>query len=117
MSDYNRSRLLLAVKKFNEKDYFECHEILEEIWFDVRDDSRDFYHGLLHAAVGFYHYTKKKNHKGTILQLEKALNRLGKFGGEYDGIDLEKLTKEIKRFIIRLNKKEQPKRLPLIKIR
>ena len=116
MSDYNRSRLIAAINKFNQKDYFECHEILEDLWFDVRDSSRDLYQGLLHIAVGFYHLTKKNNFKGTIIQLTKAEEKLGKFPGVIHGIDLVKLLKQVSSIKKRLIKKEVPKRLPKIVI-
>lgn len=120
MDAYRRSRLLTAIKKFNEADYFECHEILEDIWFDVRGNSRDFYQGLLHIAVGFYHLTKKKpkdastNFKGTIIQLDKAINKLSNYDDIYSGIDLHKLLKKLKSISVSLKKKEVPKRLPKI---
>lgn len=114
MGDYNRSRLIVAITKFNEGDYFECHEILEDIWFDVRDDSRDLYQGLLHAAVAFYHLTKKNNFKGTLVQINKALAKLDKYGDIYQEINLEKLKGSLKRISLKLKKKEVPKRLPKI---
>ncbi len=117
MENYNRSRLVQAINKFNRQEYFECHEILEDIWFDVRDDSRDFYQGLLHAAVGFYHLTKKRNQKGTIIQLNKALDKLAKFGAEFKDIELDSLTVSIRNIIKKMVKKELPKRLPKIIIK
>jgi predicted metal-dependent hydrolase len=116
MSDYNRSRLIAAIDKFNESDYFECHEILEDIWFDVRDDSRNFYQGLLHITVAFYHLTKKNNFKGTLIQLTKASEKLDEYKKVYLGVDIPKLTAQIKRISIKLKKKEVPKRLPKIKM-
>lgn len=116
MSDYNRSRLITAINKFNEGDYFECHEILEDIWFDVRDDSRNFYHGLLHIAVAFYHLTKKNNCKGTLIQLNKAIEKLDGYKEIILGIDVPKLVKQIKRIILKLKKKEVPRRLPKINL-
>lgn len=114
MENYNRSRLIQAINKFNRHEFFECHEILEDIWFDVRDDSRDFYQGLLHIAVGFYHLTKKKNQKGTIIQLNKALDKLISFGKDYKGIDLGKLNLSVRNIINKLNSDKLPKRFPKI---
>jgi uncharacterized protein len=95
MDDYTRSRFIQAVDKFNEEDYFECHEILEDIWFDTHDDSKDFYQGLLHIAVGLYHLTKKNNPNGFALQFEKAVIRLSSYPANYNGIDAAKLLKEV----------------------
>ena len=114
MGDYDRSRLIAAIAKFNEGDYFECHEIIEDIWFDVRDDSRNFYQGLLHTAVAFYHLTKKNNFKGTLIQIDKAIDKLDNYGDIYQGIDLLKLKAQLKRISGKLKKKEVPKRLPKI---
>ncbi len=114
MSAYKHSRLITALKKFNAGDYFECHEILEDIWFDVRDDSRNFYQGLLHITVAFYHLTKKNNFKGTLIQLNKAIEKLDGYKEFFLGIDVSKLVKQIKKIILKLKKKEVPKRLPKI---
>lgn len=114
MSDYNRSRLIAAANKFNQRDFFECHEILEDIWFDERGRSRNLYQGLLHIAVGFYHLTKKNNFKGTIIQLTKAEEKLGRFPEVFHGVDLAKLLKQIRSIKKRLIKKKVPKRLPKI---
>lgn len=114
MDDYTRSRFIQAIDKFNKKDFFECHEILEDIWFDTRDDSRDFYHGLLHFAVGFYHLIKKNNIKGTSMQLEKGLNKLSNYPAEYNGINLEKLVKQTDTINKNLAKYKIPARLPKI---
>jgi len=114
MDTYTRSRFIHAIDKFNNKNFFECHEILEDIWFDVRDDSRDFYQGLLHIAVGLYHLTKKRNTKGTILQFDKAVSKLASYKNSYNGVDLEKLLKQIKSITRKLIKHELPKQLPKI---
>lgn len=113
MDDYTRSRFILAVNKFNIQDFFECHEILEDIWFDTRDESRDFYQGLLHIAVGLHHLSKKNN-KGTILQLDKAIAKLALYEKNYNGIDLEKLLKQITAINKNLAKKKLPLKFPKI---
>src|SRR4030095_4026308 len=118
MDDYTRSRFIQAVDKFNRKDFFGCHEILEDIWFDIRDDSRDFYQGMLHIAVGFYHLTKKANTEGTLIQLTKAKDKLAKYSekhkGNYNGVDVNKLLKQIETILTELNKNKKPIRLPKI---
>lgn len=115
-SSYERSRLLEAVKLFNGKEYFECHEILEDIWFDVRDNSRDFFRGLLHIAVGFYHLRNKKNQAGALTQLNKALTRLENYGDDFKGVDLGTLKAEIGDLISVLQENGTPKFFPKIVI-
>ena len=108
------SRLNLAVIKFNNREFFDCHEILEDIWFDKRDSSRDFYRGLLHIAVGFYHLTVKKNAGGAEAQLSKAIKRLSVYKKDYKGIELGKLMAQTGRILTGLQKQVIPVRLPKI---
>lgn len=95
MDDSVSSRLNDAITKFNQYDYFECHEILEDIWFDTHDESKDFYQGLLHIAVGLHHLTNKNNINGMKLQFGKAFSRLERYLPEYNGVELAALLKQI----------------------
>ncbi len=45
-----------AVQLFNEGDYFETHEELEDIWNDTSGEERLYYQAILQAAVGLHHY-------------------------------------------------------------
>jgi len=47
---------LAGIEKFNECDYYESHEIWEELWTEYRGPSRKFYQGLIQAAVALYHF-------------------------------------------------------------
>lgn len=47
---------LQGIEKFNECDYFESHELWEELWTEYRGPSRKFYQGLIQAAVALYHF-------------------------------------------------------------
>ncbi|MBE2229003.1 MAG: DUF309 domain-containing protein [Ignavibacteria bacterium] len=116
MGGYKLSRLVAAVEKFNQRDFFECHEILEDLWFDERGKERDLYHGLLHLAVGLHHLTVKNNFKGTLLQFDKALVKLEKFEGINMGIDVTLLKKQIRNLVNKTIKKEVSKRLPKIRM-
>lgn len=49
------SRFEAAVKLFNEREYYACHDLLESLWFDSYDPRRTLFHALLQCAVGFYH--------------------------------------------------------------
>jgi hypothetical protein len=42
-------------KAFDAGSYFEAHEILESFWVAYRGDDRDFYKGLIQAAVALHH--------------------------------------------------------------
>ena len=47
---------LAGIAHFNACDYYESHEVWEELWTDYRGPSRKFYQGLIQAAVALYHF-------------------------------------------------------------
>src|SRR5262245_43977386 len=51
-------RYLAGVVLFNRHDFFEAHEVWENLWLsaDVGDDRR-YVQGLIQAAVGLYHFS------------------------------------------------------------
>jgi hypothetical protein len=50
------SLYLAGIEKFNACDYYESHEVWEELWTEYRGPSRQFYQGLIQAAVALYHF-------------------------------------------------------------
>jgi uncharacterized protein len=44
-----------AIELFNAREFFACHDVLEEIWSETLD-GREFYQGLIHAAVALFHF-------------------------------------------------------------
>jgi predicted metal-dependent hydrolase len=47
---------LAGIEKFNACDYFEAHEVWEELWTEYRGPSRKFYQALIQAAVALHHF-------------------------------------------------------------
>jgi hypothetical protein len=47
---------LQGIVHFNACDYYESHEIWEELWTEYRGPSRRFYQALIQAAVALYHF-------------------------------------------------------------
>ena len=47
---------LRGIEMFNACDYYESHEVWEELWTEYRGPSRRFYQALIQAAVALYHF-------------------------------------------------------------
>lgn len=54
MHKYYPDQYYQFIDKFNEGEFYECHDLLEEIWME--DKSNKFLQGLLQLAVGLYHF-------------------------------------------------------------
>jgi len=87
--------LTLAVTQFNQGQYWQCHETLEEIWMSEEYPLRLFYHGLIKAAVGLLHL-QRYNRVGASTKLRDAERTLAPFIPDMMGIDIAKLLADIK---------------------
>ncbi|MBX3432647.1 MAG: DUF309 domain-containing protein [Pirellulales bacterium] len=45
-----------GIEHFNACDFFEAHEVWEELWTDYRGPLRKFFQGLIQSAVALHHF-------------------------------------------------------------
>lgn len=88
------ARLARGVEYFNSGRFFECHDVLEELWMETRGADRLFLQGLIQVAVAFYHYSNR-NYRGSRSQFAKGLDKLGKYRPSHLGIELERFTQQV----------------------
>jgi predicted metal-dependent hydrolase len=84
------------VRWFNEGNFFEAHEVWEEIWTECRDPSRLFYQGLIQAAVCLLHFSKR-NTRGARKLYHSSRRYLEQFGPRHQGLDVVKLLDDMER--------------------
>jgi uncharacterized protein len=78
---------------FNDQEYFQCHEVLEEAWTAEARPRRLFLQALIHLAVGFYH-CQRGNPVGASRQLRKGLKKLDGYMPSCEGIDTGRLNRD-----------------------
>lgn len=83
------------------RDYFECHEVLEEHW---KQTGEHVWVGFIQLAVGMYHY-RRGNIAGARRMLTKAVNACEKEKQAYEalGIHVEQLIALIHTYVERIN--------------
>lgn len=84
-------QFLKAVAQFNDGEYFECHETLEELWMDEMGEMRDFYQGLLQIAVALHHW-KNGNLGGALSLLKGGAEYLERVSGVCLGVDVVRVV-------------------------
>jgi uncharacterized protein len=63
---------------FNEQKYWECHEALEDLWMEDRQDpARNVYWAVIQVAAACIHY-REKNLIGAQGMIFKAREKLGR---------------------------------------
>src|SRR5690554_7691695 len=71
MKEYPLAYIEFLVEFHGTRDYFECHEILEDYWKEV--DRSQHWPALIQLAVAVYH-ERQHNKKGSLRLYKKALN-------------------------------------------
>lgn len=114
---YPEEYILFLAHFHGDRDYFECHEILEEYWKKSDDQSKDsIWVGLILLAVSAYHH-RRTNFKGAERTLKKAIHIFTLQQNALTKIGLEKqtffslLTKQVT--IIKKEEAYQSYHLPL----
>ena len=65
-----------ACELFNHQQFFECHEVLEELWGPLPPGpEKTFLQGLIQIAVGFHHL-QRLNYVGAKNKLQSGLEKL-----------------------------------------
>ena len=82
-----------------EQDYFECHEVMEELWIEEARDA--LYQGLLQVAVGLFH-ARNDNVSGAVKLFTQALDKLKRYPENELGIDFAALVADSERYLTSL---------------
>jgi predicted metal-dependent hydrolase len=75
--------------------YFEAHEILEAFWVDYRGADRDFYKGLIQAAVALHHRSRG-NGAGAARVAARAITLLDPFAPTHAGVEVTPMIERLR---------------------
>lgn len=75
---------------WREEKFFECHEVLEDLWRQTPGDERWFYNALIHCAVAIYQH-RRGNSVGAARQYIRARVKIAPFGARFGGVQIEPL--------------------------
>ncbi len=93
--------LRVGVHMFNAGEYFEQHEVLEELWRAEPGPIRELYQGILQVGVGCYHL-QRRNYHGAVTLLDRGLTRLATVAPGASGLDVAGLIIQAGRLRARL---------------
>ena len=81
-------RYLAGIVLFNRGDYFEAHEVWEQLWMDEAGPDKKFYQGLIQAAVALCHFCNG-NVRGATKLYHSAREYMMRYGSPFMGLDVE----------------------------
>lgn len=82
-----------GIRLFNQRRFYEQHEVIEHEWHAERTGIRVLYQGILQIGVGFHH-ALNGNHKGSVTLLTDGISKVEQFLPAALGVDTARLVKE-----------------------
>jgi len=86
-AEQKRQKFRRGLDLFNQREFFTCHELLEEIWLEETEEEKPFYQGIIQVAAAFHHYLNG-NLTGTLSLLRQGVEKLCRFPPDSHGLDL-----------------------------
>jgi uncharacterized protein len=100
---------LKGIEDFNARNYFDAHEVWEEIWLRSTGDTKLYYQMLIQAAVGLHHY-ERDNLRGARGMYKNVVEKLQRLPSFYMSLDLADFSRQYRNFFAGLfeNEGERP---------
>lgn len=99
---YPEAYVMFLVHFHGDRDYFECHEQLEDYWKEHPESPyRVTWVGLIQSAVGMYHY-RRGNIAGAVKSLQGALQKFHSGDLLGLGIDAEQWRRRLEETLAKL---------------
>jgi predicted metal-dependent hydrolase len=106
--DYD-PRYLAGILFFNARDFFEAHEVWEDLWAESTGPERRFYQGLIQSAVGLHHFSTG-NVRGAVKLYRTSRAYMEPLDGPFLGLDRIAFWQQMERCFHELLAAAQPDR-------
>ena len=90
----DREGLLHGIDLFNRGEFFDAHEVLEDVWRAAPGEEKKFLQGLIQAAVAFHHHSTG-NHVGARSLLARSARNLTGYPENFASIKLTPLLESL----------------------
>jgi hypothetical protein len=77
-----------GIRLFNEGEFFEAHEVWEDIWHEAYGLKYEFYQGLIQCAVALEHY-RRSNPRGVVSLYDSYRKHFKGVPDTFMGLDLK----------------------------
>lgn len=92
---------LLAIRQFNAREWYACHETIERLWLQESGEVRSFLQGVLQIAVALNHW-RNGNHAGAVRLLASGVGYLRQTAAVCLWVDVSALIAEAERLRLEL---------------
>ncbi len=96
-SNYD-ARYLEGIRLFNAGEFFDAHEVWEELWHESLGPERRFIQGLIHATVCAYH-AYRGNLRGAARLFASGQKYMLQYPDPFWGLEVAKFWQEMATFL------------------
>jgi len=86
-----------GIRLFNAREFYDAHEVWEDVWRESSGTEKRFLQGLIQAAVALHHHSTG-NVVGACSLMERAWRNLADCPDEFGGIRVRVLVDELGRW-------------------
>ena len=115
-TDRKRETFWRGIERFNRQEFFECHEVLEEIWLEEPPEEKPFYQGIIQIAAAFHH-VRNRNLRGARSLMEAGAAKLRRYPAHHYGIDVAAFLTALAPWLDTFRRRQAPDQLALPTIR
>jgi len=90
----NLEHLRKGIELFNRGEFFDAHEVLEDVWRGAPAEQKKFLQGVVQLAVAFHHYSTG-NRTGMKSVMERGVKNICQHRRDVCGIDLAPLLRSL----------------------
>jgi uncharacterized protein len=105
-----------GVSHFNAREFFEAHEVWEEIWLVESEPEKTFLQGIIQIAAAFHHYSRA-NTDGAESLLAAGIVKLSRFPAHHRGLAIEDLRTAAKRWARSIGEGDKPEHAEIPQLR
>jgi uncharacterized protein len=105
-----------GLRHFNAREFFEAHEVWEEVWLIEAEPEKTFLQGIIQIAAAFHHY-RRGNSDGAETLLAAGIVKITRFPANHRGLAIHELRQEAKLWARALGEMQRlgDERLPTIR--
>jgi predicted metal-dependent hydrolase len=83
-----------GIDLFNRGEYFDAHEVWEELWMECPSAERRFFQALIQAAVALHHF-ERGNHSGAERLYRSGRDYMAPYRPAHRGLDVDAFWRQM----------------------
>ena len=104
-----------GLELFNRREFFDAHEVLEDVWRAAPVPEKKFLQGLIQIAVGLHHFSTG-NRVGAQSLLARANRNLEAYPDEHGGLNLTEVRQAVNECVAVLERGDSELPLPHLEL-